>query len=373
MGSIQVDSNSNGICYGAPCMCENGVYTVKSGYRFLQTEFQNQQPGQSNPLMLKPLWKGIWSLKVPSKVKNLVWRAVKNSLPTKQNLVRRKVLTDDCCDQCKMQKEDTFHALYLCPKLEEIWLSKQAWNQCSLRQVTSFVDLMGHILAENRDPDLFAMVVWAIWKRRNDIRVGKRGENLPNLVQQAQTRLQNFLLHNSATTTSTGQPPTQWQPPAHQQYKINFDGALFKDENQAGLGVVIRDSKGQVMVSLAQRIPLPSTAIEVEALAARRALEMALETGLNKGVLEGDSLILMKALKSNSHSLAQFGHIVNDIHYLASQFPMISFSHVRRHCNSVAHSIARRALSFSSLQVWMEDIPLEIADVLQVDLIALVE
>ena len=68
--------------------------------------------------------------------------------------------------------------------------------------------------------------------------------------------------------------------------------------------MVIRDSKGWVMVSLAQRIPLPNTAIEVEALAARRAMELALETGLNKGVLEGDSLILMNALKSNSHSFA---------------------------------------------------------------------
>ena len=67
------------------------------------------------------------------------------------------------------------------------------------------------------------------------------------------------------------------------------------------------------MVSLAQWIPLPSTAIEVEALAAQRAMELALETGLNKGVLEGDSLILMNTLKSNSQSLAQFGHIINDI------------------------------------------------------------
>jgi len=100
-----------------------------------------------------------------------------------------------------------------------------------------------------------------------------------------------------------GRPPTQWQPLTHQQYKINFDGALFKAENQAGIGVVIRDSEGQVMVSLAQRIPLPNIAIEVEALAARRAMELALETVLNKGVLEGDSLILMNALKSNSHSL----------------------------------------------------------------------
>ena len=124
---------------------------------------------------------------------------------------------------------------------------------------------------------------------------------------------------------------------------------------------------GQVMASLAQRIPLPSTTIEVEALVAQRAMELALEIGLNKGVLEGDSLILMNALKTNSHSLAQFGHIIKDIQFLTSQFSIISFSHVKRHCNTIAHSIARRALSFSSLQVWMEDVPLELADVLQVD------
>jgi len=118
------------------------------------------------------------------------------------------------------------------------------------------------------------------------------------------------------------------------------------------------------MVSLAQRILLPNLAIEVEALAARRAMEVALESGLNKGVLEGDSLILMSALKSNSHSFSQFGHIVNDIQHSASQFFIISYSHVRRHCNTVAHSLARQAISFSSLQVWMEDVPQEITNVL---------
>ena len=122
-------------------------------------EFQNQQPGQSEPLMLKPLWKGIWSLNVPSKVKNLIWQASKNSLPTKRNLVKRKVLNEDYCDHYKMQHEDTLHALYLDLKLKEIWLSVQAWNQCSLRQTMSFVDLMGCVLVENRNPDLFAMVV----------------------------------------------------------------------------------------------------------------------------------------------------------------------------------------------------------------------
>ena len=49
---------------------------------------------------------------------------------------------------------------------------------------------MGCILVENKDPNLFAMVVWPVWKRRNDMRVGKRGENLPNLVQQAGNKRQ---------------------------------------------------------------------------------------------------------------------------------------------------------------------------------------
>ena len=87
------------------------------------------------------------------------------------------------------------------------------------------------------------------------------------------------------------------------------------------------------MVSLSQQIPLPTTAIEVEALAARHAIELAIETSLNKGVLEGDSLVLINALNTNSHSLSQFGHIVNDIRYLASHFSILSYSHVQRHCN----------------------------------------
>ena len=331
---------------------------------FLQTENQNQQPRQSDTLLLKPLWQGIWSLKVPSKVKNLIWRVAKNSLPTKQNLVRRKIINNDYYEHYQSQHEDVLHALYLYPKLKErcppchlslsttttlIWFSILAWNLRNLWQTTNFVDLIGCIMVENRDPELFAMVVWALWKRRNELRVDKSCETLTHLMQQAHSKLREFSLHNTSMVEPVGRPPTQWQPPEHQQYKINFDGALFKAKNYAGIGVIIRDSERQVMVSMFQQIPLPNTTIEVEALATRRTMELALEIGLNKGVLEADLYILMNVLTTNSHSLSQFGHIVNDIQYLACHFSIISYSHVRRHRNTVAHSLTRRAISFSSL------------------------
>ena len=67
------------------------------------------------------------------------------------------------------------------------------------------------------------------------------------------------------------------------------------------------------MVSLTERATLPFTAIEVEAMAARRALLLALETGFDRVILEGDSQVLITALQNNSYTLSHFGHLVQDI------------------------------------------------------------
>ena len=53
--------------------------------------------------------------------------------------------------------------------------------------------------------------------------------------------------------------------------------------------------------------------IEVEALATRRGLELAVETRFRNIVLESDSQILITALQGDSYSLASFGHLVKDI------------------------------------------------------------
>ena len=90
--------------------------------------------------------------------------------------------------------------------------------------------------------------------------------------------------------TSTKQRRTQtaaWTLPQDNWYKINFDGATFFEERNAGLGVVIRNKEGRVMASLSQKIPLPMSVIEVEVLATRRALELAVELGFDHVSLKG--------------------------------------------------------------------------------------
>ena len=84
--------------------------------------------------------------------------------------------------------------------------------------------------------------------------------------------------------------------------------------------MIIQDSHGLVMGSMSQVISLPLTIVELETLAAKKALEFATDLGLDSVVLEGHSEILMNALMDNSLLLASFGILIQDIKAYAEFF-----------------------------------------------------
>ena len=127
-------------------------------------------------------------------------------------------------------------------------------------------------------------------------------------------------------TTTT----TRWSPPSEELVKINFDGALFGESESAGIGVVIRNSGGEVMASLLEKIVKPQTAELVEILAARRAVLFSREMGFFKSVFEGDSATVIKLLQDRNVSHFQGGHILKDILSYLNSFQSCSFSHIGR-------------------------------------------
>ena len=143
---------------------------------------------------------------------------------------------------------------------------------------------------------------------------------------------------------------------------------MFKDEDRAGIGVVVRDSLGLVLASLSQNIPLPHSVVNLETQAACRALEFSLKLGFDKAILEGDSMIVMTALRDPSPSLASFGLLVQDAQWMARLFTCISFQHVGRVGNNVAHNLARHARHVTGFSVWMEDVPIQVFTAYQADL-----
>ena len=63
----------------------NEVYNSKFGYRFLKAE---SAPNVESELVAleKTMWKEVWSLQIPNKMGNLLWRACWNSLPQNRAL-----------------------------------------------------------------------------------------------------------------------------------------------------------------------------------------------------------------------------------------------------------------------------------------------
>ena len=115
-----------------------------------------------------------------------------------------------------------------------------------------------------------------------------------------------------------------WKPPSPRQVKTNFDGAIFEDLQEAGIGVIIRNSKGEVLAALSKRIPTPSSAVILESFAARRAVQFIHEIGLRSSIFKGDSTTSISALRGRTFLHSSSGHLIKDI--LSSTSSLQSFS-----------------------------------------------
>lgn len=150
--------------------------------------------------------------------------------------------------------------------------------------------------------------------------------------------------------------------------KINLDGAIFPYLGKAGLGVVIRDQQGNAIALLSKQTPFSFLFDIVEELATTRAISFAQELDLTSFILEGDSSIVINSLISDANSFSPFGHILSSAKSTLNAYNCISFSHVRRLGNKVAHNLVKYAKHVGVLSVWMEDILSHVNSILFADL-----
>ena len=218
-----------------------------------------------------------------------------------KNLQRRKIISDPTCDQCGEEAEDSLHALWGCQTVKHIWWEFECCRTFLSERFVSFRDLFQGILAQKNQHmvELFAYMGWSLWFNRNAKRVESTSLPKDKIFSDAMERLQEYhSMQDYSTQQDVVLHSTQWWPPPHSIYKINFDGATFIDTDSAGLGVVARDLDGMVITPLSERIKLPPTVADLEALACRRAILFALELGLQDVVFEGDLEVIINHLKA---------------------------------------------------------------------------
>ena len=176
----------------------SGKYCVnKSAYYLLKDHYEEKSNcGEaSNGEMMKVLWNRVWSLHILPKVKNFIWRACLNILPTKINLKKKKITTDGFCPICESEAESIAHALWECPVANDVWLSSKLRVQKVPKYRGDFITLVLSLFDKvgEKDCELVSMIMWYIWFNRNRAAHENKMWDPKLVVAKAESHLEEFI------------------------------------------------------------------------------------------------------------------------------------------------------------------------------------
>lgn len=174
-------------------------------------------------------WKKFWSLNMPGKVLNFLWRVCKACLPTAVALVSKRVDISAICPWCHGGLESDTHVLF------EFDFAKTVW------QTTGIYSLL-HVAADNKAFDvirrffdgcsreqcvLLGMVCWGIWNRRNKWVWDKANGSVFRVKSAALNLLQDWreaqVVGMQTGGVLSNAADRQWSKPLTGWYKVNID------------------------------------------------------------------------------------------------------------------------------------------------------
>lgn len=140
-----------------------GSYSAKSAY---EMQFLGR--------ISKPALGSVWSVRCEGKIRFFLWLLLQNRLWTVDRLAARGWPHDDQCCLCDQEMEMARHLVLECPFSKEIWASLiERPRMCrAAEQSTSLSGWWNRLLKinsrkKNHDIVWASMVVWHLWKERN--------------------------------------------------------------------------------------------------------------------------------------------------------------------------------------------------------------
>ncbi|KAJ8439190.1 hypothetical protein Cgig2_003403 [Carnegiea gigantea] len=291
-------------------------------------------------------WLNIWGLKINPQVQHFAWKV------------------QGSCAVCPYPLETALHVLRDCPAAQEVWGLYNKGDE--VRELDAFngAEWFGYFVEEWNETDAahFVTICWAIWNNHN-LKVFNDSSRLPSqTIQWVMSLCERYL--EAGQWDGTRQhaslaplPVGRWRPLVVDTYKLNTDAALLTDRG-IGLGIIIRDHMGDIMVQSHFSVEM------AEALAICSGMEIAKDSGFRSIEVESDSLSIIIKIRTSDIPHNEVGLLIEDIVNMSKDFSHCSFHFVKRDGDRVAHVLAKLDPYKVVDQIWMEEGPSEIYDVL---------
>ncbi|KAF5477506.1 hypothetical protein F2P56_004140 [Juglans regia] len=257
-----------------------------------------------------------------------IWKANVNSLPTKLSLHRRKVIENPLCPVCGRENESICHVLWSCNAAADVWADKESPVQKWHGVEEDFMDLWLKLTEKlpRQDLNLVATVMRNMWWRRNAFIFENIFKGPSELFLQAQGTLKGFIEANSEGDGAIKggerqEEEVRWKGPRSGFVKVNWDASLDVEKKMKGVGIIVRDEVGEVMLSLCGSDPGLCNPVVAELQALWRALKLCAELQWNKVIFKGDALGIIQAVNRKECCWEWHGQVVDDIKLILQNRP----------------------------------------------------
>ncbi|XP_057246871.1 uncharacterized protein LOC130589579 [Beta vulgaris subsp. vulgaris] len=344
---------------------KDGLYSVKTTYMI----------GKGGNLEdFHQAWVVLWGLDVSPKVRHFLWRYCTSSLPTRATLMARHLLEEGGCSWCPSELETSHHAIFACARIRRLWVDHGCEAMVGDGRVEGGCEMLERWKSlDKKIVQKGCFLAWNIWAERNRFVFENICQPLPIISQRVCRQVDD---HNEYTTRIYGQPAcvrpvssSHWCAPPEGVIKLNTD-AHIEANGWVSVATVARNTCGQVLFAAVrrQRAYWPPDIAECKAILF--AVRMAKARGLPNVMVESDALVVISRLSKAALFYFDLDAIMGDVFSLSVCFNAISFNHVKRDGNAVAHHLAR-VVPFGLEQCWENHCPREVTPYILMDTLSL--
>jgi ribonuclease HI len=310
---------------------KNGIYPSKSGYNWLLS-----LPEAENHSSVS--WNWIWRLKVPAKIKFLIWLACHDATPTLALLNHKNMVNSAICARCGDQDETFLHCVRDCTFSSIIW-QRIGFAYQSFFFSNSITDWLQEGVKCSRT-SVFFVALWWLWKHRNLMCLSNETMSVTRLCC-------NIFSYAESISTSMCNPSSataparlfRWNRNNHMCTILNVDGSCNGDPIRTGFGGVIRNSSGNCISGFSSFINNSQDILFAELTTLHQGLILAISLNCGDLACYSDSLLTVNLIKDDLPQYHVYVVLIQNIKDLLNS-RNYSLQHLRREGNQCADFMA---------------------------------
>ncbi|GAU22350.1 hypothetical protein TSUD_106780 [Trifolium subterraneum] len=282
----------------------NGIYTARDGYAWL-----NRHSFSATTISVAS-WSWLWHVSAPEKLKFFFWTMLHNSLPTRDMLAHRGIITRNLCPRCSNHAETTIHCLRDCDFVNRIWKSIGFLDQNFFQGVDVYAWL--HNGLNSPTMMLFIAGIWWIWRARNAMCLDSEMVSFWSQklrIMDYALLLKNcyFSTHEISTTKFV-----KWNALGGTGLILNVDGSSIGNPGISGFGGLIRNADGAWIHGFFGNLGVTNI-LHPELMAIYKGLLLAWELNIKELWCYSDSKMAIKLITDPTDVWHHYAAILNNI------------------------------------------------------------